>query len=32
MTTIDGKDIANYTDNLAGYVDHIALFTSESLW
>ncbi|KAI9642597.1 hypothetical protein NHQ30_009402 [Ciborinia camelliae] len=29
MITIDGLDIGNYSDNLAGFVDHIALFRSE---
>ncbi|RAL58925.1 hypothetical protein DID88_009216 [Monilinia fructigena] len=28
LITIDGRDIANYTDNVAGFVDHIALFRS----
>ncbi|KAA8569809.1 hypothetical protein EYC84_002152 [Monilinia fructicola] len=30
LITIDGRDIANYTDNIAGFVDHIALFKSDS--
>lgn len=29
MITVDGIDIANYSDNLAGFVDHIALFSSQ---
>ncbi|KAJ8060718.1 hypothetical protein OCU04_011023 [Sclerotinia nivalis] len=29
MITIDGRDFGNYSDNLAGFVDHIALFRSE---
>ncbi|TEY82442.1 hypothetical protein BOTCAL_0029g00310 [Botryotinia calthae] len=29
MITIDGIDVANYSDNIAGFVDHIALFKSE---
>ncbi|QSZ32267.1 hypothetical protein DSL72_001841 [Monilinia vaccinii-corymbosi] len=29
LVTINGKDLANYADNLAGFVDHISLVTIE---
>ncbi|ESZ92473.1 glycoside hydrolase family 55 protein [Sclerotinia borealis F-4128] len=29
MITVDGKDIAKYEDNVAGFVDHVAVFRSE---